>query len=87
MLENMMVCMMDIMKNIINEREKFFNYINKHLSNIYQDISGTKSKIEIIYKKCSDIDEEVMTDLEKETIKDEYLYDEVLEEDNDNSQK
>jgi len=35
----------------------------------------------------NDIDEEVMTDLEKETIKDEYLYDEVLEEDNDNSQK
>lgn len=49
--------MLPEMKNIINERERFFNYINKHLSNIYQDISGSKSKIEIIYKKCSDIDE------------------------------
>lgn len=45
------------MINIINEREKFFEYINKNISDIYQKISNTDTKIEIIYKKCSDINE------------------------------
>lgn len=31
----------------------------------------------------NDIDEEVMTELEKETINDEYLYDEALDDDKD----
>lgn len=31
----------------------------------------------------NDIDEDAMTDLEKETIKDEYLYDEALDDDKD----
>lgn len=37
-------------------------------------------------RPLNDIDEEVMTELEKETINDEYLYDEALEEDDDECQ-
>ena len=49
--------MYEPMINIIKERELFFEYINKHISDIYQKISGTNNKLEIVYKKCSEINE------------------------------
>lgn len=45
------------MKNIILEREKFFDYINQNINAIYKKISNTDTKIELIYKKCCEVDD------------------------------
>ncbi len=42
---------------IINERNKFIEFINQYISDYYQKISNSKSKIKIIYKKCCEIDD------------------------------
>ena len=41
---------------IILERENFLNIINSYISDYYYQISNIKSKIEIKYKKCSEIE-------------------------------
>ena len=41
---------------IIQERENFFEIINKYISDIYSKISNTNSKIKITYKKCCEIE-------------------------------
>ena len=43
--------------SIINLREEFFRNINLWISNIYQAISNTNTKIEIVYKKCCEVNE------------------------------
>ena len=43
--------------NIIKLREEFFRNINLWISNVYQAISNTDTKIEIVYKKCGKEDE------------------------------
>lgn len=42
---------------IINLREEFFKNINLWISDIYQAISNTNTKIEIVYKKCCEQNE------------------------------
>ena len=42
---------------IINERTKFIDFINQYISDYYQKISNSNSKIKIIYKKCCEIDD------------------------------
>ena len=41
------------MAMIIKERIKFFEIINKYINDIYQNISGSKEEIKLIYKPCS----------------------------------
>jgi len=60
-------------KTIILKREEFFKTINKYISDIYQQISNTKDQIEIIYKKCSLL-EDVEINLEKSKEKDNYYH-------------
>ena len=43
--------------NIIKLREEFFRNINLWISNIYQAISNTNTKIQIVYKKCAEENE------------------------------
>ena len=40
--------------NIIKLREEFFRNINLWITNIYQAISNTNTKIQIVYKKCAE---------------------------------
>ena len=42
---------------IINLREEFFRNINLWISNIYQAVSDSNTKIEIVYKKCCNQEE------------------------------
>ena len=42
---------------IIKERENFFQNINLWISDIYQTISKSNTKIEIVYKSCSNIND------------------------------
>ena len=56
---------------IVKERENFFNNINLWISDYYQTISNSKTKIEIIYKACSniqDIEENLNKSKEKDSI-------------------
>ena len=48
--------MLPHIKNIITEREKFINTINKYISEYYCLISNTQNKINIKYKKCCNVD-------------------------------
>ena len=43
--------------NIIKLREEFFRNINLWITNIYQAISNTNTKIQIVYKKCAEENE------------------------------
>ena len=63
--------MIEPIKNIIRIRQEFFEEINKNISNIYQLLSNTNSKIEIIYKKCSEVDK-VEEEIERSKDKDNY---------------
>lgn len=56
---------------IIKERENFFQNINLWISDIYQTISKSNTKIEIVYKSCSDINdlkENLFKSIEKDKI-------------------
>ena len=64
--------MIPYITNIINLREEFFRNINLWITNIYQTISNTDTKIEIVYKKCSEI-EDIKDKLLKARDKD-YFY-------------
>lgn len=57
---------------IINEREIFFKKINNWISKIYQEISNTDVKIEIVYEKCAK-QEEIKNKL-LEAKKKDYIY-------------
>lgn len=48
--------MISEMKTIIKYREEFINIINSYISNIYDDLSDSNTKISIKYKVCSDIE-------------------------------
>ena len=63
--------MIEPIKNIIREREEFFDSINSYISDIYQKISNTDAKIEIIYKKCCDI-ENIQNEISRTADKDRY---------------
>lgn len=49
--------MIPLIKIILEERIRFFDEINEIISDIYFKISGNRSDIKIIYKKCCEIDE------------------------------
>lgn len=54
---------------VINEREKFFNDINKNISDIYNNLSNTKTKLKVVYNKCAkqdEIKEKIQTSKEKD---------------------
>lgn len=56
-------------ETIINSREELFRNINLWITDIYQAISNTKVKIEIIYKKCckqNDIENKLLQAREKD---------------------
>lgn len=63
--------MVEPIKNIITERIEFFEEINKNITNLYQQLSNTKSKIEIIYKKCSEV-ADINKEIERSKDKDKY---------------
>ena len=65
--------MSPLMKIIIQERENFFAVINEYISAIYSLISNSDSKIEVIYKKCSEI-ENINEQIEKSKEKDDYYH-------------
>ena len=65
--------MIPSIESIIKKREDFFNNINLWISDIYQKISNTKSNIEVVYKKCSDV-ENIKENLEKSKEKDNYYH-------------
>ncbi len=44
--------MVPLIQTILEERERFFEKINQHLSSFYNRISSGDSEIRIIYKKC-----------------------------------
>lgn len=54
---------------IIKKREEFFKNINLWISDIYQNIANTKTKIEIIYKACSNI-KDIKDNIDKSKEKD-----------------
>ncbi len=59
------------MVTIIQKREQFFKTINSHINDYYKKISNTDNKIEIIYKKCSeikDIEENIKKSIDKDKI-------------------
>ena len=58
---------------IITEREKFFEIINKYISDIYQNISNSKDVIQIVYKKCCD-KENILENINKTKDKDKYYH-------------
>ena len=60
-------------KTIIEEREKIFELLNTKISDYYNLISNQKSKIEIIYKKCCEIDE-IKNNLDSSKQKDYYYH-------------
>lgn len=43
-----------VIRTVIQERQLFIEEINKYIDGIYKEISGDKSDIKIIYKKCCD---------------------------------
>ena len=65
--------MTPLIRTIIEEREKFFMLINDNISDMYLMISGKESKIEIIYKKCSEI-EDIAQALNDSREKDDYYH-------------
>lgn len=60
-------------KVIIEERERFFETINRYLSDIYNQISKEKNDIRIIYKKCCEVDE-IVDAMQKAKEKDQYYH-------------
>ena len=48
--------MISEMKTVIKYREEFINIVNSYISNIYDDLSDSNTKISIKYKACSDIE-------------------------------
>lgn len=60
-------------ETIITEREKFFEIINKYISDIYQNISNSKDVIQIVYKKCCD-KENILENINKTKDKDKYYH-------------
>ena len=61
-------------KTIIEEREKFINNINEHITTFYNEISGQQNTIKVEYKKCSEISD-IKNNLLKAKQKDEqYKY-------------
>lgn len=65
--------MSPLIKIIIQERENFFAVINEYISDIYSLISNKESKIEVVYKKCSEI-EDVNEMIERSKEKDDYYH-------------
>ena len=60
-------------ETIILEREKFFEEINKNLTYFYNKISNANNKLEIIYKKCSEI-KDIKDNLLNSKEKDNYYH-------------
>lgn len=59
------------MQTIIQTRALFFGTINKYLNAYYNQISNTTNEIEIIYKKCSnieDLEENMKRSIEKDKL-------------------
>lgn len=48
--------MISEMKTVIKYREEFINIVNSYISNIYDDLSDSNTKISIKYKACGDIE-------------------------------
>lgn len=44
-------------KTIIEERQRFIDYINEYISGYYSQISGQQNTIRVEYKKCCEVDE------------------------------
>lgn len=44
-------------KTILEEREKFIDYINEHINNYYSQISYQQNTIKLKYKKCCEIED------------------------------
>ncbi len=65
--------MVPMIRNIIEEREKFFRLINQHISSYYSQISGKDNTISIVYKECCDIDR-IEKELQKAKEKDYYYH-------------
>ncbi|MBR0418737.1 MAG: DNA replication and repair protein RecF [Erysipelotrichaceae bacterium] len=65
--------MVPLIRTIIEEREKFFLTINDNITEMYQMISGRESKIEIIYKKCAEV-EKITEQLINSRDKDNYYH-------------
>lgn len=65
--------MVPLIETIIEEREKFFETINIHLSDIYHQISGKDSRIKMVYKKCCS-KEDIKDELAKARTKDLYYH-------------
>ncbi len=63
--------MAPLIRIIIEEREKFFDYINEYISTNYAMISGTYKTITVKYKKCCEI-YEVKDKLDNSLEKDYY---------------
>ncbi|MBQ6334567.1 MAG: DNA replication/repair protein RecF [Erysipelotrichaceae bacterium] len=65
--------MVPLIKIIIQERQGFFVIINRYISDIYYLISNKRTKIEVVYKKCCEI-EKVNDELERSKEKDDYYH-------------
>lgn len=48
--------LIELSKKIITDRQRAIKFINKSLPQIYQDISGTKEKLKLVYKESVDPD-------------------------------
>ncbi|MBO4919168.1 MAG: DNA replication/repair protein RecF [Erysipelotrichaceae bacterium] len=62
-----------LISTIIEEREKFFQTINRYISEKYSLISGKETEIRIIYDKCCETDE-IKNELERTKEKDNYYH-------------
>lgn len=65
--------MIPAIQTIIEGRESFINKINKRISDYYEKISGVKSEIKVIYKKCCDVNN-IKQELQEHKTKDEYYH-------------
>lgn len=65
--------MLPCMKIIIQEREKLFEKLNSIITSIYQKLSGTDTNIQIVYEKCSEI-ENLKNECEKSKEKDKLYH-------------
>jgi len=73
LLESIDELMVSPIKTIILKREEFFKTINQYITDYYQQIANCNDQIEIIYKKCCELDD-VEINLEKSKEKDNYYH-------------
>ncbi|MBR4460972.1 MAG: DNA replication/repair protein RecF [Erysipelotrichaceae bacterium] len=73
LLETINEQMVPLIKTILEERDYFFEVINRHISAIYNRISASDSEIRIIYRKCCET-AEIANKLEEAKEKDFYYH-------------